>query len=166
MKEILTSSGDRIQVDDCDYEWLSGLSWSVDRHGPRSYAETSIRLFGKTVTFTMHNMILNPPVKRVADHVDGNGLNNKRSNLRIATYRENTWNARPYKTGKATSKYKGVYKEKCRGQKGGKVWRAALKSCGKRLYLGRFHTEEEAARAYDEVAKKHYGEFAYLNFPS
>jgi hypothetical protein len=93
------------------------------------------------------------------DHVDGNGLNNRRSNLRICTNSQNSMNRRPIRNKRYTS-FKGIYFEPER-----LLWVAAIQVNGKTIKLGRFRQEEEAARAYDQAAKQHFGEFARLNFP-
>lgn len=89
------------------------------------------------------------------DHANGDGLDCRRSNLRVASHAENVRNAR---SRKGTSKFKGVS-----FSKGG--WRAALRVNYKTVHLGRFETEEEAAVAHDEAARRLHGAFARLNFP-
>ncbi len=104
----------------------------------------------------MHQLLL--PDATIADHIDGDGLNNRRSNLRPASEAQNAAHARKGKNN--TSGFKGV------DQNGGRSsWRARILVNGKSLYLGRFSTKEEAARAYDAAALVHFGEFAILNFP-
>ena len=93
----------------------------------------------------------------VVDHIDGNGLNNRRSSLRICTHRQNMWNSRPRGKG---SKYKGVCWDKSR-----KRWIVVVRRGDLHIHLGRFDDEVEAARAYDRKAFELFGEFAYLNFP-
>ena len=97
------------------------------------------------------------PAEKLVDHRDHNGLNNRRSNLRLATPRENAQNRRAKRT--CSSGYKGVNYR----QKDG-LFEAALRDNGKRVYLGRFQKADDAARAYDKKAKEVHGEFAYLNF--
>lgn len=91
------------------------------------------------------------------DHIDGDGLNNQRGNLRVCTHAENLRNTRPYK-GK---RYKGVTHRQRSGN-----WEAYIQHpSGRQLHLGKFSTEEEAARAYDRAATELFGEFARLNLP-
>lgn len=105
----------------------------------------------------MHKMIL-PGVE--VDHIDGNPLNNRRSNLRPATRTQNQRNRRKQRKP-VTSRYKGV----CLNRKTGK-WIAYINpGGGKTIYLGSHRVEEDAARAYDEAARRHHGAFARLNFP-
>ena len=97
------------------------------------------------------------------DHIDGNGLNNQRSNLRIATRLQNLKN-KVVQVGKIHSKYKGVCKQVCKhGDKIYAYWTALITSDFKRHYLGTFKTEEEAALAYNKKAVELHGEFANLN---
>lgn len=92
----------------------------------------------------------------IVDHIDGNPLNNRRSNLRVADKRTNAQNMKS-NIG-TTSKFKGVCWDKARNK-----WRANIKIGDKQTHLGRFVTEKEAAIAYNNAAKQHYGEFARLN---
>jgi hypothetical protein len=100
----------------------------------------------------------------LVDHVDGDKLNNRRRNLRIATPRQNMHNqVRPLRK----RPYKGIYRSST-----GTPWTAQISiprkgsGAGKTIALGRFETAEEAARAYDAAALEHFGEFAALNFPT
>jgi len=100
---------------------------------------------------------MNPPKGFVVDHIDRNGLNNKRSNLRICTPRQNSYN----RIGKETpSKYKGVRWKKSRNR-----WVAQIKHYNKAMQVGSFDNQIDAAKAYDKKAKELFKEFAYLNFP-
>jgi hypothetical protein len=98
------------------------------------------------------------PKDLVVDHIDHNGLNNTRANLRLCTLSQNQYNRRSAKHG--SSKYKGVGYLKC-----GKVFTTQIAYGGKTYYLGRFKDEKEAARVYDEKAKEFFKDFACLNFP-
>ena len=112
--------------------------------------------------------VLGRELKRAehVDHINGNGLDNRRENLRIATNSQNHGN-RPKQRGNYWSVYKGVYRDSKRLHLG---WYACIGS-GKtpngvnREYLGRYESEVDAAKAYDKRAKELFGEFAYLNFP-
>jgi hypothetical protein len=144
-------------VDAADYDWLSGYRWFVmeSRRGGQSYAATSIE--GKTIP--MHRLIMNPPPGMVVDHFDGNGLNNRRSNLRVCKPEQNRFNLRPRKNKK--SRFVGVYQDKRYPGK----WYAAVQCRGKVLRLGPFKDEVEAAIARDLEAIKQHGPYAHLNFP-
>ena len=146
-------------IDDADYELVMQHRWNVKEevrnglpHGP--YAMTSIKVEGKTRIVLMHKMLTGWPR---TDHIDHDGLNNQRSNLRPATGSQNQWNSR---SGKGTSKYKGVdWDKKAR------KWRAGIRPSGVRRWLGNFACEEDAARAYDAAALELFGEYACVNFP-
>ena len=105
----------------------------------------------------MHRAVLKAANDMVVDHINHNGLDNRKANLRLATVAQNAWNAeRPI----GRSGYRGVSFDKRVGR-----WRVAICCCGKRKQLGYFSDKHEAAKAYDRAAKKYYGEFASLNFP-
>jgi hypothetical protein len=91
------------------------------------------------------------------DHINHNGLDNRKANLRLATPAQNSRNRRP--VGRGSSQYKGVSYRKTDG-----VFIADIRAGRKRIYLGCFKREIEAAKAYDTAAKKYHGEFASLNF--
>jgi len=106
----------------------------------------------------MHREITNAPAGKVVHHKDSNGINNTKENLQIITLAENSRCSR--KTKKlTTSKYKGVAFITSR-----KKWQSRIIYNGKNIFLGYYKNEDDAARAYDEAAKKHHGEFAVLNF--
>ena len=110
----------------------------------------------RTTTLFLHRTILNPSKEKVIDHIDHNGLNNRRENLRICTVTQNVANKRK---GKGSSNFKGVSWHK-RDQ----MWIATIHQKRKQLHLGYFNDELEAAKAYDKAAKDLWGEFAKLNF--
>ncbi len=140
-------------VDAADYEWLSQYKWTALVTGGKVYAIRS----EKSMTILMHRQIMNPPRGMVIDHINGNGANNCRCNLRTCTCQQNLCNTRP-RGGR--SKYKGVRYDKRRNK-----WIAEIYHKGKRYYLGSFDNEIEAARAYDAKAADLFGPYARLNFP-
>jgi len=91
----------------------------------------------------------------IVDHINGNGLDNRRSNIRLSTYSHNSANMKKYE---GTSKYKGVS-----WMKNKKSWLAQINSKGKHWYLGRFKNEEDAAIVYNVAAQLVFGKFARLN---
>ena len=101
---------------------------------------------------------LGVPKGQYVDHRDQNRENNHISNIRIATSSQNRANAK--KSANNTSGFKGV---NWRGNR--RHWRVVVQLDKKKIYIGSFHDKVEAAKAYDEAAKKHFGEFACLNFP-
>ena len=154
MKEIPLTKGKTALVDDEDFDVLNKRKW----HLSQGRAVTNIKALvnGRTANYgeSMHRMIMNPSKGMVVDHKDGNPLNNQRSNLRICTPLEN---ARNSKHRNSKSGYKGVAPS-CVG-----TWKAYIHINKKQIHLGIFIDKEKAAQAYNEAAKKYFGEFASLN---
>ena len=152
VRRIPLGSGLFATVDATDYEKVSRYKWFAQRDGRCIYATCRTR--GRAVS--MHRMIMRPRKGYVVDHIDGNGLNNRRCNLRVCTIRQNRANTRPCG---GSSRFVGVYRHAS-----GK-WVAGLVCRGKYYYLGIFDDEVEAAKARDRKAYEFFGEYAYLNFP-
>jgi hypothetical protein len=152
MKTIPLSQGKVALVDDEDFEYLNQWKWSAKCSGYSFYAQRMFRINGIRKMIMMHRFILGVEKNRDIDHIDHDGLNNQKRNLRLVTHSQNMANSR--KGEGFTSKYKGVSFDKMNGK-----W--VVDIAGKRV--GRFADEEEAARAYNEAAKKLYGDFAFLN---
>lgn len=140
-------------VDAADYAWLSRYKWTALVAGSKVYAIRAHK--GKTIL--MHREIMQPPDGLVVDHIDGNGLNNRRSNMRACTREQNLYNSRPRNK---RSKHKGV--RYCEERDN---WIAEITRRGHKFHLGTFDDEIEAARAYDRRAVELFGAFARLNFP-
>jgi hypothetical protein len=151
-------------VDADDYERLNKYKWCLSRTRHTNYAMRRTkgkRVKGKRVkrrTIMMHRFILGAPRHLVVDHINHNGLDNRKTNLRLCTRAENSRNRRPFNIN--GSRYKGVSWDK-----GRKVFIACICCNGKNYYLGRFKSEIGAAKAYDRKAVELFGEFAFLNFP-
>ena len=136
--------------------WIFGYwNWGVRNNKGNRTAYLYRRKGGKGYHF--HREVIAAPPEYLVDHINHNGLDNRRSNLRLVTHKQNMWNVAP----KNNKKYKGVELHKFSG-----LWRATLRN-HEDLYICTYHkTEEEAARAVDEAYRNHYGEFAYQNFPT
>lgn len=142
-------------VDLRDRELVEGRNWHAQRSRGTFYAYSNEPGGGMAI---MHRLILGlSPGDQQVDHIDGNGLNNRRANLRQADVGRNMAN-RSAVTG-SSSRFKGVH-----SHDGGR-WRAQIRVDGRQRHLGLFDDEEAAARAYDEAAVKAHGEFARLNLP-
>lgn len=161
MKEIPLTQGKVALVDDEDYIWLSQWKWyAAEHHSENFYAmRNSPWKDGKHFQISMSREILKLEQKdiRQADHKNHNTLDNRRKNLRVCSSQENRRNQKPILS--TISGLKGVtwhnLKEK---------WQARIGIRGERKSLGYFASKKDAGLAYDEGAKKYFGEYAYLNF--
>jgi len=151
-RKIPLSRGMVALVDDTDFEDLNKYKWSVNASGIWFYA---VRVENNNKIW-MHRVILNPQKDEFVDHVNCNGLDNTRSNLRICSHSKNMANRR--KIALATSNFKGVGYYPNMGK-----WRARIRSNGKMYSLGLYDTEKEAAMAYNNKALEVHGQFAQLN---
>ncbi len=152
--KILLGGGRVAVVDESDFDFLNQWHWWIDG----KYAVRIVKKSGqKPKRFYMHRVILNTPDGMETDHINGDKLDNRKSNLRICTRLENCHNRKKYRNG-IKSKFKGVSVFKGTGR-----FCAYLRNCGKKIHLGYFDSEDDAARAYNEHAKRMFGEFARLN---
>ena len=151
---ILTIAGGEVLVDDDALALLAGPTWRVIRRRGPAYAGCLLRTDdGAHRWVAMHRLIAGAVDGEVVDHINGDGLDNRRSNLRRCSHRENMRNRR----GHGKRPFKGV---EARGNR----WRASIMLDGKAINLGRFDTAIEAAVAYDIGARERHGTFARLNF--
>ena len=137
-------------VDPQDEHFLAAYTWTVTRRKHTSYATTRPGIY-------LHQLIMNAPPGMEVDHRNGNGLDNRRANLRLATKAQQQGNSPPHG---GVSRFKGVAWDKRRSK-----WWAQLRARGERQWLGYFTDEADAARAYDAAAREAFGEFARLNYP-
>ena len=157
MRTIPLTRGKVAIVDDEDFERFGGFKWYADKRnawyarrafGPRSHRKSVY----------MHRQILNAPPSLECDHINGNGLDNRRCNLRLCTRSQNNMNR--HRSCGGSSRFKGVGRHNPRNK-----WRAYIGDNGKLHHLGLFANEIDAAHAYDNAATELFGEFASLNFP-
>jgi len=148
-------------VDDADFDWLNQYNWCMHRDHNVQYALTNTPRdrHGKQKTIRMHRLIMGLGHKDglMIDHINRDGLDNRRCNLRMCTFSQNGMNKR---TTTGSSKYKGV----C-WHKRDKSWTACIRLRKELIYLGYHDSEIDAAKTYDNKAIELFGEFANLNFP-
>jgi hypothetical protein len=146
-------------VDQKDFYRINELDWIIKEDFDSIYA---VRFFKETGSHSkltsMHRFICNPPAGLLIDHINCNGLDNRRDNLRPATHSQNNCN-RP-KRRNTTSRFVGVHFAKKMNK-----WAAQIKHKEGKKWLGYFDNEIDAAKAFDAAARKYHGEFARLNFP-
>jgi hypothetical protein len=152
MKEILLNQGKIALVDDEDYDLILTRKWYFEGR----YVKMTNKSRVGSESMYMHRFIL--PTKRGydIDHINGDKLDNRKCNLRIATRSQNTYNRG--KLSNNTSGYKGVCYDKSRSQ-----FLASIGLNGKNKYIGRFNDAISAAKAYNEIALKLHGAYALLN---
>ncbi len=160
--KIRLADGDFAIVDEADYPLVAKIRWRKSCT-PRSrvvYVRAwSARVKGRREEIAMHRLITGAAPNQVVRFKDGNGLNNRRSNLLVGS-RSDASHAQVPHSDKRGSRYKGVYFDKATG-----MFRAQIQIDGKRKQLGRFATEKEAAQVWDKAATEHFGDFATPNFP-
>lgn len=171
MKEIKLTQGYVAIVDDEDYELINQFNWFPSKSGNIVYAGRRATKNKKRYNIQMHRLImgLESGCKLIVDHINHNGLDNRKENLRVCTQQLNTRNSRKRKD--CHSKHKGVGRKRDSylSKTTNKItyypykWSATIHVNGSNIYLGDFKLEEDAARAYNEAAIKHFGEFALLN---
>lgn len=162
--EFDAGSGCIAIIDAADWEQVSRLAWRAEQNRPKThwYVRSMPRkTVGHQRSTYLHRLLLNAPAGVLVDHVNGNGLDNRRANLRFSNPTLNGAN-RVKKSGPKSSAYKGVYATKdCKTPR----WAAATSSMGKTAYLGTYTDEALAALAFDCASIESYGEHARTNFP-
>lgn len=145
------TKGMTCKIDPEDFDKVKNHSWCAVKGKKTFYAQSRI---SKNELCFIHNIIMDA---KIIDHINGDGLDNRKSNLRKCTITQNNRNRGPSKRG--TSSYKGVCWSTAKNK-----WRANIMINKKQTHLGYFETEKEAAKSYDEKAKEIYKEYAWLNF--
>lgn len=143
-------------IDDKDFKLIDQYKWCIQKTKNLYYARTYTHgSHDSRKHMSMHRLIMNAQLNQQIDHINGDGLDNRRCNLRFATKSQNAANQ---KSRRGSSKFKGVCWHKRRSK-----WISQIVIKQKRLYLGYFNNETEAAKSYNIAAKKYFGEFAKLN---
>ena len=155
IREIPLSQGKTAIVDAEDYDKLIGYSWYF-KGGRYAYRGLWIAGSNRTKHIPMHHDILKAGPGQYVDHINGNGLDNRKANLRIVSHQQNMFNMKGHKS--ATSKFKGV--SWCSSRQ---KWAAHICKDGKTVAIGRFKTEKAAAVAYNSYAERLFGNYAHLN---
>lgn len=150
--EIKLSQEKTTLIDNTDYHLISQFKWYTVRCGNVWYASTKIN----EKTTYMHRLLLLPQNNEQIDHINRNGLDNRRCNLRLATKSENQANRN--KTPNISSQFKGVSWNKKRNK-----WEASITVNYRKMFLGYFSDEIGAAKIYDMAAIKYFGNYALLN---
>jgi hypothetical protein len=156
--KIPLTQGKFAKVDPEDYVWLSQFRWCCKHNIDTCYAVRHVQVRGKSKRIYMHRLIMNTPDHLVCDHINHDGLDNRKRNCRNCTTAQNNANRR--KSPAASSQYLGVSWDKRR-----RKWVAHIKDHRKERYLGSYDIEVDAARAYDAAAIAVHGIYANLNFP-
>lgn len=154
MAKIMLTQGFFAIVDKEDFKRVNIHRWKILKTDGKLYACRTIK---RRHTLLMHRFLTNAKKGQFVDHRNGNGLDNRRLNIRLCTQSQNLANS---KKTRGVSKFKGVYwnKEK-------QKWQVQISYKHTNRYVGRFTSEYEAAKAYDTKAFELFGEFALLNFP-
>lgn len=158
MHTIELTQGKQALVDDADFSVLNEWKWCAEKK-PHTYyvvRKTHTSAGPRLIQMSRFLMGIGFGDRQLVDHIDGNGLNNQRRNLRLVSPQQNRWNTqRPL----GLSGLLGVTHRKDRR----KCWRVSIEHNGKRIYLGSFADKLDAARVYDAIAKELRGDFAALN---
>lgn len=153
MKEIALTCGAVALVDDEDFERVNAYRWYLNIVNPSHRVQ-----YARSGTVGhMHRFLLDAPRGMDVDHINHDGLDNRRANLRLCTRADNIRNGRKHRNGK-TSRFKGVSWSGWHH-----TWRATLMLRRRQLFLGYFANEIDAAHAYNRAAEANFGEFACLN---
>ena len=157
MRLISLTRNQKTKVDCENFLKFSQFKWYARRSSSgKFYAVRAIYPKNKQKIVYMHRLVIKAPDGLEVDHINGDTLDNRKSNLRLCTNAENLRNQSKHRRNK--SGFKGVVRN-------GNNWQAKIRVNNKTIYLGTFKTPVEAAKKYDEYVIKYHGEFARLNFP-
>lgn len=155
---IPLTRGQFARVDPEDYPWLSQFRWHCQKRPHTCYAVRTLWVNGEACKVWMHREVMDTPARLVCDHINHDGLDNRRRNLRNCTKGQNNLNKPSYRNGE--SRYKGLWR-----RHGASRWHVSIQVGGHEKNLGVFDSEIDAARAYDEAARRLHGQYACLNDP-
>ncbi len=160
-RKISLTRGKYALVDPQDYPRFAKYKWHLAKSPTGSYAVRWQRCLDNNTRkrIWMHRQVIHIPDNLLCDHINGNSLDNRKANLRPATVSQNLCNRKKRKS-KTRSIYKGLEWDKTQ-----RKWKARIQINKRKIYLGSFNSEIDAAHAYDRAAKKYHREFANLNFP-
>ena len=169
--KMIISGCQVLEFDNEDIGIITAHTWGLNSSKTSKYAKTSIRKNGVISRPYIHRMLMNDALEQYAkenslplnkvfvDHIDRNGLNNRRTNLRVCTRTENNRNSM---RSKNKSGFKGVSFDRRKKKFRARI-HVAHKVGYKEIFIGYFQTAIEAAKAFNEAALKYHGSFAYLN---
>lgn len=144
MNKIIAFCKTEILIDSEDFNFLNQYKWSLKKDCKTSYAQTWIKENNKWKRIVMHRLLLNPPPKIKVDHINRNGLDNRRSNLRLVTNSESAINRSTFKNNKVG--HKGIHKSKNK-------YVARIQINNKRIMLGSFENLDDAIKAYKDASE-------------
>ncbi len=160
-REIPLTGGRMAIVDDGDYDWINQWKWKVSDDSRKILYAVRYVIWHDDEgekhrrKVRMHRVIMKTPPEFEVDHIDGNGLNNQKNNMRNCSHIQNMQNLRHFQNGKPHKGYYWNKRDKC--------YQGCITHNKKRIPLGCFHSAKEAAIAYNKAAERLFGEFAFLN---
>lgn len=164
MRMLVLTQGMTAMVDDDDWKRVSRIQWYPLSQNSATYAQGVDKTASKgKQRVYLHRVILNAPSDMQVDHINHNGLDCRKENLRLCTHQQNHWNSLRKRTKQQTIAYKGVFKDSRNGYTN--IWVANITIHGKQRTLGHYRTDIAAGLAYDRAAREVFGEFAHPNFP-
>lgn len=157
-RRIPLTQGKFAIIDERDFDRISKYKWHANKSKLTFYAARCVKKNRRNSLVFMHRLIMNCPEDQFIDHINHNGLDNRRANLRLVSGEQNNWNRRKQR-GTFSSRYKGVHYEKRNGK-----WASSISYKGKQIFIDWFEDQESAAKAYDAKARELFGPYACPNF--